>query len=57
MMIVLTDQHWTPLDIQDMDFRAKVYFNFVTDYLIQIARIVHLFTNIKLKRLSAKILD
>ena len=57
MMIVLTDQHWTPLDIQDMDFRAKVYFNFVTDYLIQIARIVHFFTNIKLKRLSAKILD
>ena len=55
MMIVLTDQHWTALDIQDMDFRA--YFNFVTDYLIQIARIVHLFTNIKLKRLSAKILD
>ena len=29
MMIVLTDQHWTALDIQDMDFRSKVYFNFV----------------------------
>ena len=55
MMIVLTDQHWTALDIQDIDF--KFILILCTDYLIQIARIVHLFTNIKLKRLSTMVLD